>query len=71
MCAYCACAQCVVAGDAPPGSTVFGAEPGLSLSMAEASSDGLAGLPAILSEAPPPDTYTVKLCNQQLSTLCH
>ncbi|KAA6425847.1 MAG: hypothetical protein FRX49_04222 [Trebouxia sp. A1-2] len=31
------------------------AEPGLSQSMAEASSDGLAGLPAILSGAPAPD----------------
>ncbi len=56
MCAYCACAQCVVVGDAPAGSTVLGAEPGLSQSMAEASSDGLAGLPAILSGALPPDT---------------
>ena len=49
-------AQCVVVGDAPAGSTVLGAEPGLSQSMAEASSDGLAGLPAILSGALPPDT---------------
>jgi len=58
-----------VVRDAPPGSTVLGAEPGLSQSIAEASSDGLAGLPAILSGALPPDPYTVKLCKQQLSTL--
>ena len=49
-------AYCVVVGDAPAGSTVLGAEPGLSQSMAEASSHGLAGLPAILSGALPPDT---------------
>lgn len=47
---------------------MLGAEPGLSQSMAEASSDGLAGLPAMLSGALPPDTYTAKLCDQQLST---
>ena len=49
-------AKCAVVGDVPAGSTVLGAEPGLSQSMAEASSDGLAGLSAILSGALPPDT---------------
>jgi hypothetical protein len=48
--------QAYVHGDAPAGSTVLGAEPGLSQSMGEASSNGLAGLPAILSGALPPDT---------------
>jgi len=48
--------QAYVHGDAPAGSTVLGAEPGLSQSMAEASSEDLAGLPAILSDALAPDT---------------
>ena len=40
---------------APAGCAVLGPGPGLSQSMAEAASDALAGLPAMLSRALPPE----------------